>query len=341
MSTPTRAPERKDLDSLIETLVADRSASKSTGTSSPTGPKSRPSSTINPGQVGVDIDDHAVSEPRSAAQTASAGTQTWSSTPVQTNVDSSPAPTRPRPHVETYEKGVQTSEPWSPQRRRKPSDSVSDSEREQSPSKGRSPKVKRLSRRGREREDELRQNIRKELEEELKAVSNLSIDDRLPTRSSQYPARELTDEEVNAVTASEDFLEFVERSSKVIEKALDQDYDVLVDYGLDGIGGIEEDEDEGYASSKGKKGRRIKQISQFYDERWSKNRMISDMNFSPKVGNHCRLLGRSNLYSFLNCFWHHTLRIRRLLKILLACSKFGTSIFTPVQNTSFTIHPIS
>lgn len=84
------------------------------------------------------------------------------------------------------------------------------------------------------------------------------------------------------MTASEDFLEFVERSSKVIEKALDQDYDVLADYALDGAE-VESDEDEGYGSSRGKKGRRVRQVAQFYDERWSRKRMISDLNFSPKV----------------------------------------------------------
>lgn len=89
------------------------------------------------------------------------------------------------------------------------------------------------------------------------------------------------------MTASEDFLDFVERSSKVIEKALDQDYDVLADYALDAVNGVDEEEDEGYGSSRGKKGRRIKQIAQFYDERWSKKRMISDMHFSPKVKNCC------------------------------------------------------
>ena len=98
----------------------------------------------------------------------------------------------------------------------------------------------------------------------------------------KYPARALTEEELNAVTSSEDFLEFVDRSSKVIEKALDQDYDVLVDYSMEGLEGMGEDEDEAYASSKGRKGRRIKEVAQFYDERWSKKRMISDLGYSPK-----------------------------------------------------------
>ncbi len=99
----------------------------------------------------------------------------------------------------------------------------------------------------------------------------------------KYPARALTEEELNAVTSSEDFLDFVDRSSKVIEKALDQDYDVLVDYGMDGLRGVDEEEDEGYASFKGRKGRRMKEVTQFYDERWSRKRMISDLGYSPKV----------------------------------------------------------
>ena len=105
-----------------------------------------------------------------------------------------------------------------------------------------------------------------------------------PEAPARYPSRALTSEELNAVTSSGDFLDFVEKSSKVIEKALDQDYDVLADYGLDGVEGYNEEEDEGYASSKGRKGRRMKEVTQFYDERWSKKRMISDLGFSPKVG---------------------------------------------------------
>lgn len=206
-----------------------------------------------------------------------------STTSAETTHEAPLASTKPKLNVETYEKGVQTSEPWSPQRRRRSLGRFSDSERDQSPSQRASPKAKRISRREREKEEELRQNLRREIEEELKAVKDLSIDGPIPTGPSKYPARGLTEEEIHAVTASEDFLDFVERSSKVIEKALDQDYDVLANYTLDGADGVDEDEDEGYGSSTGKKGRRIKQIAQFYDERWSKKRMISDMHFSQKV----------------------------------------------------------
>ena len=164
-------------------------------------------------------------------------------------------------------------------RRKEQTTSYSDSDSAQSPSK----KSKRLSRREREREEELRRNLRREIEEELKAVKDPEAADALPTTQARYPSRELTSEELNAVVVSEDFVDFVERSSRVIEKALDQEYDVLVDYGLEAVEGLNEEEDEGYASSKGRRGRRMKEVAQFYDERWSKKRMISDLRFSPKV----------------------------------------------------------
>ena len=146
---------------------------------------------------------------------------------------------------------------------------------------------KRLSRRERDREEELRENIRKEIEEELKAARDLSVDGPLATSSqiaatANFPARALTNEELNAVTSSEDFMDFVERSSKVIERALDQEYDILADYALSGLNGVEDDDDE-YGNTRGSKGRRrVKEVAQFYDERWSRKRMISAINFSPK-----------------------------------------------------------
>jgi len=263
--------------------VGDRPGSRSAGTSSPAARKSRPSSTFGTGGVGTETYERASSGNRAPVQTVSAGTQTEATTSATTTHEAPPASTKPKIKVETYEKGVQTSEPWSPQRRRRSSGHFSDSERDQSPSHGRSPKAKRLSRREREKEEELRQNLRREIEEELNAVKDLGINRPTPAGPSKHQARGLTEDELHAVTASEEFLDFVERSSKVIEKALDQDYDVLANYALDGADGVDEDEDEGYGSSTGKKGRRIKQIAQFYDERWSKKRMISDLHFSQKV----------------------------------------------------------
>ena len=199
---------------------------------------------------------------------------------VRTNWEFAPAPTTDIPF---YSKGIQTSEFWSPQGRKQSTDGFSDSDPDSFPSARTSPRSKRLSRREREKEEELRQKLRKEIEEELKTVRDASPIDTGPQPAQNFPARALTDEELNAVTASDSFLDFVERSSKVIERALDEEYDVLADYALKGVAGMDDDEDEGYVSSRGKKGRRIKEIAQFYDERWSKKRMVSDLDFSPKV----------------------------------------------------------
>ena len=279
--TPRRSTDRQELDSFIETLVGERPGSRGpgTGTASPAGKKSRPSSTLSAVQVGTETYEQARGNTSSNYTTAF--TQTEDAGAVQLGpVQALPAT---RAMVDTYEKGVQTSEEWSPPRRRSRG-GESESGLDTSPT--RSPRVSnRLSRRQREREEELRQNLRREIEEELKAAQDTSLDGRILSAPSKFPARGLTTEELGAVTSSDEFLEFVERSSKVIEKALDQDYDVLADYALDGMDEEDDDdEDEGFGASRGKRGRRVRQVAQFWDERWSKKRMISDMSFSPKVG---------------------------------------------------------
>jgi len=211
--------------------------------------------------------------------TTTTSTQTLSTT-LHTLYDYAPAPA---PEVLTYSKGIQTTEPWSHQWEGS-WDRFSDSEDGGSPSKSRtSRKTKRLSRRERERDEELRQNLRKEIEEELKAVKDPRADGHGAEAAQQnFPGRLLTDEELKAVTASDDFLGFVERSSKVIERALDQEYDVLADYASGGLDAVDDDDGE-YENGHARKGRRIREVAQFWDERWSKKRMISNISFSPKV----------------------------------------------------------
>ena len=273
---------------MISSLVGDgRPGSvgpKDSGTASPAARGSRPSSVLSSGQLTGD----AVYQPPSTpvkitqAQTSSASTQTLSNAEISINYASSAAP---KSETLSYSVGIQTVEPWSPPRQHHASNGFSDSDDDRSQSATHVPRTpKRYSRREREREEELRRNLRREIEEELKAVKSPTSKARSEhVKQHNFPARGLTADEKNAVTVSEDFLEFVERSSKVIERALDQDYDVLADYALDGLNEFDEDEDEGYASSHGKRGRRMKEVAQFYDERWSKKRMISDINFSPKV----------------------------------------------------------
>jgi dynein intermediate chain len=182
--------------------------------------------------------------------------------------------------VITYSKGVQASIEWSPPKSR--AVGGSDTERDESPT--RSPKNKRMSRRQKERDEEIRAQLRREIEEEIKTAQQAPQDGAGQTGSEEnYPFKTLTTEELTAVENSDDFIGFVERSTKVLERALDQQlgYDILADYALGDVS--VDDEDEGYGSGGAKKGRRIKEIAQFWDERWSKKRMITDIGFSTKV----------------------------------------------------------
>jgi dynein intermediate chain len=90
----------------------------------------------------------------------------------------------------------------------------------------------------------------------------------------------LTHEELGAVTASDDFLDFIDRSTKVIERALDEEYDVLADYAMRGANGLDDDEEDGQTRTV--KGRRVRELMQFSDDRWTKRRMISDLDYSVK-----------------------------------------------------------
>ncbi|MCJ1402458.1 hypothetical protein MMC11_005678 [Xylographa trunciseda] len=286
---PARADNRKDLDSLISSLVGDgRPGSvgpKESGNASPAARGSRPSSVVSFGQNIGDFGDQLSGTPtrKGQAQTSSIATQTLSTIEVSVNYETPPA-VASKPETLSYSIGIQTTEPWSPSMRKGSRDAFSDSDTEHSPSIARTPRAsKRLSRREREKEEELRKNLRREIEEELKAVKDPTIAASDGQSVQQrFPARALTGDEMNAVTSSDDFADFLERSSKVIERALEQEYDVLANYAPDGLEDLSDDEDQGYGSLRAKKGRRVREIAQFYDERWSKKRMISDINFSPK-----------------------------------------------------------
>lgn len=175
--------------------------------------------------------------------------QNISTAPLTVLYDEPPSPVR---EIVTYSKEVQTSEAWT----------GGDGEDDGKASH--------------KTDEELRERIRQEIVEELKqlkATDSEEQDEKTDgTANGGFFVRELSDEEKAAITASEEFVDFIERSSKVVERALDIEYDVLADYGL-GVNG--EDEEQA--------GRKLKEVVQFYDERWSKKRMISDINYSPKV----------------------------------------------------------
>ncbi|KAJ5675811.1 hypothetical protein N7462_008708 [Penicillium macrosclerotiorum] len=272
---PSRSDSRAELDDLISRLV-DRpgSASISHGADGQSRKGSRPNSILSASQLsGENAETYAPSSRPQSQSIAVQTVQTAGEEPYTTSsaTEAPPAP-EPKREVVTYSKAVQT-DGLEQQTESVDGSVASDTE----DLAGATHSTKRLSRRDREHDDEIRQRLRKEIEEELQAT-NQEGNNSATVQSTQlrYPLRTLDDDELKAVTSSDEFLDFVERSSKVIERALDEDYDVLANYELGVEGELEDDEESG------KKRRGIREVCQFWDERWSKKRMISDLSFSPK-----------------------------------------------------------
>lgn len=267
---PSRSDSRAELDDLISRLV-DRPGSASVShADGPSRKGSRPNSVLSASQLSGD-NTEALSPPtRPVSQ--SIAVQTVGAEPYPSGPEAPPPP-EPKPEIVTYSKGVQTDD-----LKQHPQD-ASSAESEDEDLQDPTGSGKRLSKKDRERDEEIRKKLRKEIEDEIQATQQQSQENATAEASHmRYPLRTLEDDELKAVTSSDDFLDFVERSAKVIERALDEEYDVLADYELGGIDGELEDDDE-----HGKKRRGIKEVCQFWDERWSKKRMISDISFSPKV----------------------------------------------------------
>lgn len=272
---PSRSDNRAELDDLISRLV-DRpgSASLSHGAEGQSRRGSRPNSVLSASQLSGENTDAYTPSSRPQSQSIAVQTAVEELYTTSTPEAQAPPPPERKPEVVTYSKAVQT-DGLEQQADSQDGSVASDTE----DMAGTTRSSKRLSRRDRERDEEIRQKLRKEIEEELQAT-NQEGNDVSAAQSAQlrYPLRTLDDDELKAVTSSDDFLDFVERSAKVIERALDEEYDVLADYELGGMdGALEEDEETG------KKRRGIREVCQYWDERWSKKRMISDLSFSPKV----------------------------------------------------------
>lgn len=221
-------------------------------------------------------------------QTQSVSTQTLSSTPTSTVFEVAPDPAPRREYI-TYSKAVQTD-----------SAITQDSENEDSATESNNIEKKRHSQEEESRNEEIRASLRKEIEDEVRATIDSSPNGISAAVQQRYPLRTLTEDELNAVTASTEFLSFVERSSKVIERALDDEYDLLVDYTLsnaleDGVS------DEG--------GFALKETLQFFDSNQSLRRQISDLQFSPYhsellLSAHTKNPAAANDPSGLIMLWH-------------------------------------
>ncbi|XP_015123662.1 cytoplasmic dynein 1 intermediate chain isoform X15 [Diachasma alloeum] len=85
--------------------------------------------------------------------------------------------------------------------------------------------------------------------------------------------RELSEEEKQMLILSEDFQKFLDRTSRIVERALAESVDIYADYTgtLDGDEGMDE-----------KSHQRLWLNRSFYDERWSRNRCVTSLDWSPQ-----------------------------------------------------------
>ncbi|OCT75700.1 hypothetical protein XELAEV_18030884mg [Xenopus laevis] len=89
--------------------------------------------------------------------------------------------------------------------------------------------------------------------------------------SKEVPPRELTEEEKQQVTHSEEFLIFFDRTIRVIERALAEDSNIFFDYS-----GRDLEDKEGDIQA----GANLSFNRQFYDEHWSKHRVVTCLDWS-------------------------------------------------------------
>ncbi|KIW21303.1 hypothetical protein PV08_01883 [Exophiala spinifera] len=263
----TADERRAEIDEFVSRLIDGKR-------DSPASPRrSRPSSLQGTGQITPQ--DEVEPSPKRLMVSMSTQTEDTDETDnVREETAAAHEPAPPKKEYITYTKGVQT-EPWLDENP-KPQDTSEDDEIQV---RG----ERRRSRRDFEAEEQIRQNLRKEIEDELRATFNReSTLPQPPNTQPRFPLRTLNDNEFNAVVASSEFVSFVERSSKVIERALDMDdeYDLLADYTrtstLD-----EDDEDSTPYSRTSKKSHSVRESFQLFSDRYTRRRIVSDIQFSP------------------------------------------------------------
>ncbi|XP_062393699.1 cytoplasmic dynein 1 intermediate chain 1 isoform X2 [Sardina pilchardus] len=121
------------------------------------------------------------------------------------------------------------------------------------------------------------QSEEEEEDEEIPVPKPKTETDLLDNEDNQEPTevhpRELTEEERQQITHSEDFLMFFDRTIRVMERALAEDSDIFFDYS----GRDMEDRDGDTQAGSNLSFNRL-----FYDDHWSKHRVVTCLDWSPQ-----------------------------------------------------------
>ncbi|CAG8450274.1 9265_t:CDS:10 [Diversispora eburnea] len=117
-------------------------------------------------------------------------------------------------------------------------------------------------------EEEIREKVKKEFDDEIKAREAAAEEQRLKReaeKKKEAKLNELSDQEKKGIVISPEFNDFIKYSSKIVERALNENYDLMRDYTID-------DETENEIND----GPCVKFLCSYFDERWSKNRFVTD-----------------------------------------------------------------
>ncbi|ORZ08066.1 WD40-repeat-containing domain protein [Lobosporangium transversale] len=121
-------------------------------------------------------------------------------------------------------------------------------------------------------EEEIREQIKEEFarEEQLR-LEKLEAERLAKEETAPKEIPELTDEERKTILQSTEFIEFVDHSSKILERAMSEKYDFMKDYTL----GLDDEAED-------LNGNRMRLVCSFHDDKWSKNRSVTDVGWSTK-----------------------------------------------------------
>ncbi|KAK4705886.1 hypothetical protein P7C70_g322, partial [Phenoliferia sp. Uapishka_3] len=174
----------------------------------------------------------------------------------------------PRPKV-VYDKSIQTSdELYLPSTSSIPSTSFSTS-----PSSSSDPNTT-AGGVGRETAEEMRSRIVLELEEERRKL-DLEIEEEKKKAEEELEEERkkgLDESALSSVLASPPFLDFLNSSSKIVQRALSDSYDYLRDYTVSSV-----------EDGKGEDGARVRLLGSWYEERWGRGRSVTGVEWSPKA----------------------------------------------------------
>ena len=128
-----------------------------------------------------------------------------------------------------------------------------------------------LEQQWKEREDQLRRML---MQDEFPRLLEAELKKRQQKAAEKQQHRLIeppSEEERSKLVTSQRFVSFIDQASKVMERALNEDYDIMRDYRLA--------TDQGEASGAGK---RVTLLKTYYSDRWCKNRNVTDVDASHK-----------------------------------------------------------